>query len=219
MNFNWKKAGLRHQFVKPLPPGETACTQYPVAELNNIDDDAPITYGNNNTVQRASIYGKNDAGIAAGQQRYTSKISSSYSDESGVKRHFEVSFFFDSDGASVTKMGLAAPEDLYVAIANVGDYWSELTIDSLAGAAKQQKGEVNFQTLPAFAADKGDAGSFFADWEKIGSEAIIVKGSIQEFGAGKSSGTTGLTEMVIFDDQKQPIASTFVALPVTKFAP
>lgn len=217
LNFNWKKTGLKQEFVRPLPPGETACAEYPVSDLSesDIDDDAPIVYGHNNRVQRAAIYGKK-AVASADEHRYRSKLSSSYIDETGGKRDFEVSFFYDSDGDTVTEMGILAPDDLYVGIANVGSYWSEETIGSLAEAAKLQKADFDYQSLPVFASKEASSGAFFEDWVMVDEPATIVRGTVKDFGAGNTSGVTGLTELVVFDERRKPIASTFVALPVTK---
>ncbi|MCW3782135.1 hypothetical protein [Defluviimonas salinarum] len=217
LNFNWKKAGLRQEFVRPLPPGDTACTQYPVVDLNDndIDDDAPIIYGHANRVQRAAIYAK-ETTTTASAKNYQSKLSSSYVDDFGEKRDFEVSFVYESDGETISKLEIIAPEDLYVGIANVESYWSNTTIENIFEAAKMQKMDFDFAALPSFASDRESTKAFFIDLENREALALIIRGTVQSSKAGKISGSPGFSEMVIFDQDRNPIASTFVALPVTK---
>ena len=217
LNFNWKKAGLRQEFVRPLPAGETACTQYPVLDLtdNDIDDDAPIIYGHANQVQRAAIYAK-ETTTTASAQSYTSKMSSSYVDDFGEKRDFEVSFVYESDGETVSKLEIVAPEDLYIGIADVGSYWSKTTIENMFEAAKMQKMDFDFSALPSFASDRESSVAFFIDLENRDAPALIVRGTVQSSEAGHVSGAPELAEMVVFDEHRNPIASTFVSLPVTK---
>lgn len=217
LNFNWKKAGLKQEFVRPLPPGDTVCSQYPVGDLteHDIDDDAPIVYGHNNSIQRAAVYGKAVV-AAADTSRVTSKIFSSYVDEAGSKRDFEVSFSYDSDGRTVSEMIIAAPDDLYVGIADAGAYWSEATVQNLAEAAKLQKSDYGYQALPTFAANGAASGAFFADWAKQNAPAAIVRGTVHVINAGETSGRTVLTELVVFDELRKPITASYVAVPVTK---
>ncbi len=220
LNFDWAKAGLRHEFARPLPPGEAACNLYPVVKIdaNDIDDDAPIVYGNNNSVQRAAVFKKIQSGTEKAQ-KFTSKISSAYLDDEGVKQDLEVSFFYEVADGMVLSIGISAPNNYYVGIANAAHFWSENTIGDLAYAAKKNSVEFEFLPLPVFSDDTVDASSFFEGWASYDVPGAIFGGGIYEFSENSTDGSTELTEMVVFDSSRRPIASGLITIPVTSKRP
>jgi hypothetical protein len=50
LGYKWPKAELRHVLGSPLEPGKTDCRKYFVTGPAAPDDNAPITYGTNDTV-------------------------------------------------------------------------------------------------------------------------------------------------------------------------
>jgi hypothetical protein len=56
LGYKWPKAGLRRALGSPLEPGKTDCNRYFVTTQIAPDDNAPITYGTNDTPQRAAVY-------------------------------------------------------------------------------------------------------------------------------------------------------------------
>jgi len=217
LNFRWEKAGLRQEFVRPLPPGETICSQYPVIGLKatDVDDDAPIVFGGNNYVQRAAVY-KKEQEKAEESQKFISKITSAYYDDEGVKRNLEVTYFYEIEGDVILNMEIIAPEGFYVGIANAGEFWSERTVSELERAAESQTRDFNFVPLPSFADSSEGARAFFAGWADYEQPGAIVQGSVFKIGKSVTDGTVGLTEMVIFDSERRPVASSRIAIPVTK---
>jgi len=56
LGYKWPKADPRRPLGSPLPPGMTDCNRYFVTNATAPDDNAPITYGTNDTAQRAAVY-------------------------------------------------------------------------------------------------------------------------------------------------------------------
>jgi hypothetical protein len=56
LGYQWPKADLRRSLGSPLDPGKTDCNRYFVTTQTAPDDNAPITYGTNESRQRAAVY-------------------------------------------------------------------------------------------------------------------------------------------------------------------
>lgn len=219
LNLSWPKAGLHQSFVKPLPHGETFCAEYPIAGLedDDIDDDAPITYGVRNTKQRAAVYAKKDtAGLES--RRFSSKISSAYRDINGVIKPIEVIVSYVSKNSLIEEMNIFSQANLYVAIGGYESVWSEATSESLFGVAKSHNIDLAIEPIVKFA--KGDVPeSFYTDVNDPNELAIIIKGTVKDFGIGQKILSSKRQQLVIFDEEQNPILSSYATLPVTASVP
>jgi hypothetical protein len=88
LGYKWPKAELRHVLGSPLEPGKTDCRKYFVTGPAAPDDNAPITYGTNDTVQRAAIFAETKV---AETQSTGSVIDTSYRTPSGAVEPVQVS--------------------------------------------------------------------------------------------------------------------------------
>lgn len=66
LGYKWPKAQLRHALGTPLEPGKTDCNRYFVLGATTADDNAPITYGTNDTTQRAAVFAETNKSAATG---------------------------------------------------------------------------------------------------------------------------------------------------------
>ncbi|MCV3241813.1 hypothetical protein [Mesorhizobium sp. ZC-5] len=160
LNVSWPKAGLEQSFVKPLPHGETFCAEYPVTGLedNDIDDDAPITYGARNTKQRAAVYAKKET-AELDSRRFISKISSAYRNDDGLVKPIEIEVSYAVKDGIIEEINILSQDNLYVSIGAYQNVWSEATYDSLIGVAKSQDIDFIIEPLAKFA--KGDVSKDF----------------------------------------------------------
>ncbi|WP_213287570.1 hypothetical protein [Bradyrhizobium sp. sGM-13] len=81
LGYKWPKAALRRALGNPLEPGDIDCNRYLVTGATAVDDNAPITFGTNETVQRAAVFAETKSSSA---QSSSSIIETSYRTSSGA---------------------------------------------------------------------------------------------------------------------------------------
>lgn len=87
LGYRWPKAELRRALGSPLEPGQTDCNRYFVLGAASPDDNAPITYGTNDTPQRAAVFADRTTAKA---KSTSSVIETSYRGPSGVVENVRV---------------------------------------------------------------------------------------------------------------------------------
>jgi len=87
LGYRWPKAELRRALGSPLEPGQTDCNRYFVLGTATPDDSAPITYGTNDTIQRAAVFADK---TTADVKSTSSVIETSYRGPSGAVENVRV---------------------------------------------------------------------------------------------------------------------------------
>jgi hypothetical protein len=90
--YRWPKADLRRALGSPLEAGKIDCRRYFVSGTPALDDNAPLTYGTNETVQRAVVFAdsKPTSAQSTGAQSTGSIIETSYKVASGAIENVRV---------------------------------------------------------------------------------------------------------------------------------
>lgn len=213
----WLKANINISYANPLPPNYAYCNKYPVLGLtpDDIDDDAPINYGNANRVQRAAVYRRKVA-EGARNTTYISEISSAYVDNDGEIKDVEVSVFYTLKGNDVVDIGILAPEDVYIGIAKADEIWSPSTFDSLNLASNEYGAQAAVKSWNAFGSPDNNAITSISPGIELSDVAAFTMGTVKGWGYGEISTEQKVTEVILFDDNKKPILTGLITLPVTK---
>jgi hypothetical protein len=83
LGYKWPKADLRRSLGSPLQPGKTDCNRYFVTTAVAPDDNAPITFGTNDSVQRAAVYSEPKITVGDASGSSTAPILSNVASASG----------------------------------------------------------------------------------------------------------------------------------------
>ncbi|TPK53803.1 MULTISPECIES: hypothetical protein [unclassified Mesorhizobium] len=216
LNAMWRKADIRIDYAKPLPPGEVYCNRYWVKEIldSDIDDDAPIIYGNHNTSQRATVFRK----VETAQESdgyFESAIDTAYAEANGVVREVHVGFSYQVENNRITAMNLDAPSDVYVSIPGIGSSWSSDTLARFIQAAKENGAEFTSGKFTDFSPSWSDSLYFSGD-PALKLPGYFTKGSIKNFDINSMASGSVNGPMILFDSERKPIASGSVTIPVIK---
>lgn len=212
LSVTWPKASIYISYLNPLPPGKATCNRYVGRGVSAmVDPDAPITFGNFNKTQNASVYVA-QATVEAEPTKFSSIIASSYVDSTGEIKDFAAEFVFSVQSGKIVDMSLNVPGDLYTGLSNIESFWSPSAIEKYYIAAKMQGNEAAVLKWSELNAD-ASFGSFI---KQVGSDsgALFTQGTLKSFGLGQYVKAIQPTEMVVFNGDKQPIASGKVSLPV-----
>lgn len=215
LSASWPKANVTIPYFRPLPAGAAYCNWVEVENLDKItlDDDAPIVYGNTNTPQMATVY-TGSSHKEASKSSYFSRISSAY-EENGIVHSIDVQFIYSVTNDNQVEMAILAPENVYVAISRAPSIWSKSTIASFWDTAKAQSSEAAISNWDQFVT-KGPEGSNFIAATLFKNEALLIsKGTIKGFGGAELYHGAETTPVVLFDENKAPIASGYLSIPVT----
>jgi hypothetical protein len=90
LGYKWPKADLRHALGSPLEPGQVDCNRYFVMVPAVPDDDAPIMYGTNDSVQRAAVFAPTKSDVGAASPSTGSIIETSYRNAAGAIENVRV---------------------------------------------------------------------------------------------------------------------------------
>lgn len=216
LNAMWRKADIRIDYAKPLPPGEAYCNRYWVKEIsdNDIDDDAPIIYGNHNTSQRATVFRKLETAQES-DGYFESAIDTAYADASGGVRELHVGFSYRVEGNRITNMSLDAPADVYVSIPEISSSWSSDTLATFIQAAKENGSEFTTGNFTDFSPSWSKSLYFSGD-PALKLPGYFTKGPIKNFGITSMISGSVDGPMILFDSERRPIASGSVTIPVIK---
>jgi len=215
LNALWKKANIRIDFSLPLAPGSAYCNKYMVNKIedNDIDDQAPILYGAQNTEQRASIFSEKKK-EAAVDSRITSGIETVVLQPNGEAKELHVYVSYEVLDGAIEYFTIDAPSDVYVAIPIVDKVWTEKNNTMLATLAKNESSDAGFYMFSEFSAG-WKAAPYYSGLGGIGYESgILVKGSLKGISlAGRVTGNIA-AEIIVFDAERNPAAAGFVTIPV-----
>jgi hypothetical protein len=215
LSASWPKANVTIPYFRPLPAGTAYCNWVEAENLDTIklDDDAPITYGNTNSIQMATVYKDNGHKEASGSS-YFSSITSAY-EKNGKIQTVDIQFIYFVNKDNRVEMNLLSPEDVYVAIARAPFIWSKSTIVSFWDTAKSQSSEATISNWEQFVA-KSPEGLDFITADAFKNEALLIsKGTIKGFSGAEIYRGAETTPVVVFDENKVPLFSGYLSIPVT----
>ncbi|UWU78513.1 hypothetical protein N2603_08685 [Bradyrhizobium huanghuaihaiense] len=121
LSYKWPKADLRRALGNPLEPNGVDCNRYVVTGSTALDDNAPITFGTNETTQRAAVFAETKT---ASTPSTASIVDTSYRTSSGTIEAVHVALWTDQgktdqdrwrivfERTSNAKLALAIPSDL-----------------------------------------------------------------------------------------------------------
>lgn len=214
----WAKAEIGVPVWRPLPPGEAAC-KFSSADTVVVDPDAPIRYGTTDQEQKASVY------VAENVRKLgstDSTIVASYTDADGktVPLHVRVTSFQTPTGIIIT---LDRPPGITLGIANLPQVLSLQQIETITSNAKFQNTVVQRATYFQYTKEdpKKALGSLFqpekapnekTDFLFFSGPASLTKVDL-EVPAGVSVEKVS-TDMVVLDENRQPVFGTGVSLLV-----
>jgi hypothetical protein len=225
LGYKWPKAELRRSLGSPLQPGKTDCNRYFVTTQTAPDDNAPITYGTNEGVQRAAVY--SDAKISVGDATGSgaglvpsapsvsgSLIETSYKTDAGASENVRITV---SSGQDRGKWHLQIEQTPNVIIAMAREFLSTEQLIEAVEQLGRQAIKVNEGPLVKTMGrdDKEVLSAFFLEDELAGRK----NQSYLTFYAPKASifltasGSRQIsTDLILFDRERRPFFATTLRL-------
>ncbi|MCF3639323.1 hypothetical protein LXM94_05015 [Rhizobium sp. TRM95111] len=222
INVSWPKANIKIPIASPLSPGGIYCNTYPISNTSEseIDDDAPLIYGANNTVQNTAVYKK--AEVEKSEiNRNRSSITTSYTRNGQT---ITVSFYANydvSEGGYISNFELISDSGYYGVVQNISEIWSHEAIDEISSRNTNQIGEFYFIGNEKF----GIGDNYLEDWagwlkespiSKKNETSLVVYGKAIDNINGKISIENAQRDVIILDSNNKPVTTGTITLPVLK---
>jgi hypothetical protein len=143
LSYRWPKADLRRALGSPLEAGSTDCNRYFVAVPTAPDGEAPITYGTNESVQRAAVFAPSKNAAAASPQPPPSTgsiIETSYRNAAGGTENVRVALWTGEEKGTDKgwSLQIEQTQNATVLIANISKYFSVEQLRSLQSQFARQ---------------------------------------------------------------------------------
>lgn len=213
LGYKWPKADLRRALGSPLEPGNTDCNRFYVTGPTAVDDNAPITFGTNDSIQRAAIFAEPKASAA---QSTGSVIETSYRTSSGTVENVRVVVSTSEGKSDRDRWQIIVEQTPNIMLAIAAP--RELSADQYSSLTEQLKADApikfDFKTLADLYSGKEVE-------DRLSQPFIVLRWGHPTKSAAIMSATSLKTissDVMLFDRESRPFFATTVKLLVPNSA-